>query len=295
MKVSKRRFEPWTYAYRLFGERAQKLLPHFGELRTQMRGGGIHIPAPAYISYMMLLSVIAFAAPALSLPFLLPIVFRIPLLSIGNFMLSLLIAAACSTITFTIMYSYPKIKYNHRNNPIERSLPYVSSFLTLLSSSNVPPKRILNSMATIPTLSEVRQDFNDIIRDVEIFGQDLLTSISENLKFIPNKRMQEMLSGYILTIRTGGNPTDYLQITTDNIMKERLLRLNSSLESLSALAEIYIMILVAMPLLFVTLFATLGMLGGVSTINPAFMLNLLVYILIPLMAAVLMVLVDSSE
>ena len=64
------------------------------------------------------------------------------------------------------------------------------------------------------------------------------------------------------------------------------------LESLSALAEIYIMVLVAMPLLFVVMFATLGMLGG-GAMNPTIMLYLLAYVGIPIMATILIVVMST--
>jgi len=165
--------------------------------------------------------------------------------------------------------------------------------MALLSSSNVPPKRIFGSMATIDTLREVQQEFGNIVRDVEVFGQDLLTSILENVKYVPSKRLQEVLTGYVSTIRTGGNPTEYLRICTENIMKEKMVKLDLMLESLSALAEIYVMVLVAMPLLFVAMFATLGMLGGGGAMNPAMMLYLLAYLGIPIMASILIVVLST--
>ena len=196
-------------------------------------------------------------------------------------------------MTIMVIYVYPGIKSSNRRIPIEINLPYISSFLTLLSSSNVPPRKIFRSIAKIDTLREVRQEFSNIIRDVEIFGQDLLTSILENVKYAPSKKLREILSGYVATVRTGGNPTEYLRISTENIMKERMVKLDLMLESLSAMAEIYIMVLVAMPLLFAVMFATLGMLGGAGTMNPAFMLYLLTYVGIPIMATVLIVVVST--
>ena len=66
------------------------------------------------------------------------------------------------------------------------------------------------------------------------------------------------------------------------------------LESLSAIAEIYVMILVAMPLLFVVLFATLGMIGG-AEMNAQLFLYLLTYAGIPIMGAIMMVLLSTME
>jgi len=287
------KFEPWTFAYKLLGKRIQKLLPHFQDLHNQLKKGGVRIAFPAYLSFMLLMSIISFIVPMIVLPFLLAVVLRTSFFSLGNFMLSLMLAALSSIMTIMVIYVYPGIKSSNRRIPIEINLPYISSFLTLLSSSNVPPRKIFRSIAKIDTLREVRQEFSNIIRDVEIFGQDLLTSILENVKYAPSKKLREILSGYVATVRTGGNPTEYLRISTENIMKERMVKLDLMLESLSAMAEIYIMVLVAMPLLFVVMFATLGMLGGAGTMNPALMLYLLTYVGIPIMATVLVVVIST--
>ena len=287
------KFEPWTFAYKLLGKRIQKLLPHFQDLHNQLKKGGVRIAFPAYLSFMLLMSIISFIGSMIVLPFLLAVVLRTSFFSLGNFMLSLMLAALSSIMTIMVIYVYPGIKSSNRRIPIEINLPYISSFLTLLSSSNVPPKKIFRSIAKIDTLREVRQEFSNIIRDVEIFGQDLLTSILENVKYAPSKKLREILSGYVATVRTGGNPTEYLRISTENLMKERMVKLDLMLESLSAMAEIYIMVLVAMPLLFVVMFATLGMLGGAGTMNPALMLYLLTYVGIPIMATILVVVIST--
>ena len=287
------KFEPWTFAYKLLGKRVQSLLPHFQDLHNQLKKGGVRIAFPAYLSFMLLMSIVSFIVPMIVLPLLLAVVLRTSLFSLGNFILSLMLATLSSIMTIMMIYVYPGIKSSNRRIPIEINLPYISSFLTLLSSSNVPPRTIFRSVAKIETLREVRQEFSNIIRDVEIFGQDLLTSILENVKYAPSKKLREILSGYVATVRTGGNPTEYLRISTENIMKERMVKLDLMLESLSAMAEIYIMVLVAMPLLFVVMFATLGMLGGAGTMNPALMLYLLTYVGIPIMATILVVVVST--
>jgi hypothetical protein len=70
------------------------------------------------------------------------------------------------------------------------------------------------------------------------------------------------------------------------------------LESLSAVAEIYIMVLVATPLLFTVLFATLGMIGGgggVGGLNMGTILYLLTYLGIPVMGVTMMIIMSTFE
>jgi hypothetical protein len=287
------KIEPWVYAYRLLGKRIKRLLPHFKDLHIELKRAGVNITFPAYLSFMMLAAIVAFIVPAVLLPLLLPTILGTNYFDLGNLALSLMLAALSAVFTLILIYVYPGIKSSNRRIPIETNLPYISSFLTLLSSSNVSPRTIFRSVTKIDTLREVRQDFSNIVRDVEIFGQDLLTSITENVKYIPSKKLKEILSGYVATVKTGGDTTEYLRISTDNIMKERIVKLDLMLESLSAMAEIYIMVLVAMPLLFVVLFATLGALGQGGTMNPAFLLYLLTYVGIPIIASILTVVVST--
>ncbi|MGQ9679972.1 MAG: type II secretion system F family protein [Candidatus Bathyarchaeia archaeon] len=194
-----------------------------------------------------------------------------------------------------IIYVYPKVKASARKTPIELNLTYILNFLTLLSSSNVSPRMIFRSMANIDALKSVRKEFRDIVRDVEIFGRDLLSSIIDNMDYTPSRNLKEVLTGYVATIRTGGDPAEYLRISTENAMKERMIKLDTMLESLSAIAEIYIMVLVAMPLLFVVMFTTLGMLGGGSSGTLALILYLLTYAFIPIAGAILIVVLSTFE
>ena len=291
------KFEPWATAYNLLSKKLEKIYPQFQELHIQLRKGGVLIAFKAYIAFMVLISIIAFAA-AITLSFiLLPLLTRIPILSVMNFAFSLVIAASAAMITLLVMYIYPGMKARNRNGPIDKNLPYITNFLTLLSSSNVPPSLIFESMAKIDTLKEVRLEFCNIIRDIEIFGNDLLTSIVVNAKLTPNVQLGEILQGYVATVRTGGNPTEYLKITTEAVTKDRLSKLDQMLESLSAMAEIYIMMLVAAPLLFIVLFVTLGMIGSgtIAGMSMALVLYLMTYLGIPILGAVMMVIMATFE
>jgi len=195
------------------------------------------------------------------------------------------------------MYIYPGLKASSRKAPIDKNLPYITNFLTLLSSSNVPPSIIFESMAKIDSLKEVRLEFSNIIRDIGLFGNDLMSSIVENAKLTPNESLGEILEGYVATVRTGGNPTEYLKITTEAVTKERMGKLDMMLESLAAMAEIYIMMLVAAPLLFIVLFVTLGMIGSSSIggMSMSLVLYLLTYLGIPILGAIMMVIMSTFE
>jgi len=218
--------EPWSFAYRHFGKRIDRLLPQFQDVHVQLKKSGMRVTFKAYISFMVLASIIAFVTTIVVTPIVLPLILGFGFLSVANILLSLMFAGLASLMTLIVLYLYPGIKASNRKIPIENNLPYISSFLTLLSSSNVPPSVVFHSVARIDTLSDVKQEFSNIVRDVEVFGKDLMNSILENAKYTPNEKLREMLTGYVATVRTGGNPTEYLRISTENITKERMSKLD---------------------------------------------------------------------
>jgi len=290
-------FEPWAIAYHLLNKKLSRVYPQFQELHIQLKKGGVLIAFKAYIAFMVLTSIIVFGVSIPISFIVLPLLFGFPFLSVINFSFTLVIAVSAALITLLVMYIYPGLKASSRKAPIDKNLPYITNFLTLLSSSNVPPSIIFESMAKIDSLKEVRLEFSNIIRDIGLFGNDLMSSIVENAKLTPNDQLGEILEGYVATVRTGGNPTEYLKITTETVTKERMGKLDMMLESLSAMAEIYIMMLVAAPLLFIVLFVTLGMIGSSSIggMSMSLVLYLLTYLGIPILGAIMMVIMSTFE
>jgi archaeal flagellar protein FlaJ len=290
-------FQPWAAAYDLLNKKIEKVYPHFQDLHIMLKKGGVLIAFKAYVAFMVLISIIAFAT-AIPISFILiPLLTGIPYLSVLNFSFSLVIAVSAAMIAMLVMYIFPRMKSDSRRRPIDQNLPYIINFLTLLSSSNVPPGTIFESMAKIETLKEVRLEFSNIIRDVSIFGNDLLSAIFENAKLTPNDQLRETLEGYVAAVRTGGNTTEYLKITTEAVTKYRMGKLEMMLESLAAMAEIYILMLVAAPLLFIVLFVTLGMIGSgtIAGMSMSIVLYLLTYLGIPILGAIMMVIMSTFE
>lgn len=291
------KFEPWVTAYSLLSKKITRVYPQFRELHIQLKKGGVLIAFKAYVAFMVLMSIIVFAVTLPVSLILVPLLLKMSFFSVFNFGFSFVTAVIAAMATFIIMFMYPGMKASNRKGPIDKNLPYIVNFLSLLSSSNVPPSIIFKSVAKIDTLQEVKMEFSNIVRDIEIFGKDLLTSISENATLSANDDLREILVGYVATVKTGGSPTEYLKVTSRKVTKERMGKLDVMLESLSAMAEIYIMVLVAAPLLFVVLLVTLGMIGGGSLAGMSMgtLLYLLTYVGVPIMGITMMVILSTFE
>ena len=56
------KFQPWTIAYNLLNKRLERIYPQFQEIHIQLKKGGILIAFKAYIAFMIMTSIIVFAA-----------------------------------------------------------------------------------------------------------------------------------------------------------------------------------------------------------------------------------------
>src|SRR5665647_1674949 len=104
------KFQPWATAYNLLNKKLERIYPQFQEIHIQLKKGGVLIAFKAYIAFMILTSIIVFAA-AIPISFILmPLLTGIPYLSVMNFSFTLVIATSAALITLMIMYLYPGMK-----------------------------------------------------------------------------------------------------------------------------------------------------------------------------------------
>ena len=104
------KFQPWTFAYNLLNKKLAKVYPQFNEIHIQLKKGGVLIAFKAYIAFMILTSIIVFAAAIPVSLILIPLLTGAPFLSGINFGFSIVIAAVAAFVTLMIMYVYPGMK-----------------------------------------------------------------------------------------------------------------------------------------------------------------------------------------
>jgi flagellar protein FlaJ len=132
------------------------------------------------------------------------------------------------------------------------------------------------------------------VRDVELFGVDIISALESTSKQTPSEKFKDMLEGFIATMHSGGNLTKYLSERSRQYMRLKKIALRRLGDTLEILAEFYVAILVAGPLMLVVMLAVMAMLGGGMSglLNPELLLNLLTYLGIPLGSVVFLILVD---
>lgn len=282
---------PWQLAFRYLGARVQARLPYFRDLGFSMQKAGIKIGLQSYVSMLFLLPGGSFFA-ALTITGVIAIAAGTPLVTALLFAFGL--ALLSGTGVFAILYGFPWLLATSRRRRMELELPYVSSHMTILAAAGIPPTRMFKLLEDSRTTPQVASEANEIIRDVEVLGDDIMTALEKERERSPSVIFAEVLEGLVATIRSGGNIKSYLMDTTRLMMDLKRLAAKQLIESLATFAEIYVTLMVVFPLLVIVMFSVMALLGGVlGGFSVTDLMALVTYLIIPLCGFAVMVMLDT--
>ena len=285
--------KPHSIAYQLIGEKTGRILPLFRDMDLNLQRSGVKISFKAYVSLTILATILISLATLTLIPCLLAFIFNIPfypavLFGVGGS----LFAVAISTIGF---YVYPIYRADKLKRELEDELPFTTGYMAILASAGVSPEKIFHSISNLSVPLTVSEEAKDVVRDINLFGLDIISALEKTSKRTPSERFREMLEGFISTIHSGGNLATYLREKSGQYMKIKKMNLRKFSDTLSILSEFYVSLLITGPLLLVIMLAVMAMLGGGSlgALSPDFLLSIITYLGIPLGSTVFLIILDT--
>jgi len=292
-KVPKSSTKPQVFAYRMLGDKIARVLPLFKDVDVNLQRSGLRISFRGYVSLAVLVTLLASVSTlvfvtSMALLLLHLSVFSSLLFGVG----ATLFAGALALIGF---YMYPLLRADSLKRNLEDGLPFTTGYLSILAGSGVPPAQMFRSLAQIDSSLAVSQEAKLIVRDMELFGVDIISALESASKRTPSEKFKEFLEGFIATSHSGGDLTKYLSERSHLYMRLKRMALRRLADTLGVLAEFYVVMLVAGPLILVVMLAVMAMLGGggiTGMFDPRLLLNLLTYLGIPLGSIVFIILLD---
>jgi flagellar protein FlaJ len=286
----------WSFqsiAYRLFGSKISRVLPLFQDLSLHLQRAGLKTGFRVYISLTVFSTLLIALAVLVSVPCLLIFMFNVPVFPAFLFGLGGgLFAVAFSVLGF---YIYPVYRADKFRRELEDELAFTAGYMSILASAGVPPEKIFHSLSNLPIPLAVSAEAKNVIRDVNLFGLDIISALEQASKRTPSERFREMLEGFISTIHSGSNLAAYLREKSKQHMKLKRISLRKFSDTLSMLSEFYVAILVTGPLLLIIMLAVMAMMGGggLGLLGPDLLLNILTYIGIPIGSIMFLIILDS--
>ena len=286
---------PESVAYQLVGSKTGRFLPLFKGLDLSLQRSGLKINFRAYVSLTIFTAGLISVGGLVCLPLLATTLFHVPLLPAVLFGIGgSLFALAFTAIAFFI---YPIYRADTVKRNLEDELPFTTGYMAILTSAGVSPEKVFYSLSNMPVPLAVSAESKDIVRNVSLFGSDIISALEETSKRTPSEKFREMIEGFISTIHSGGNMPAYLREKSRQYMKLKKLSLKKYSDTLSMLSEAYVALLLTGPLFLVIMLSVMAMLGGggLGLLSPDLMLNLLTYMAIPLGAIVFLIILDAAS
>jgi flagellar protein FlaJ len=278
------------FAYRVIGRKTPRFLPLFRDMDTNLQKAGMRISFKAYVSLAIFATMVASVCAAVLVPLLL--VLHLPLLPSLLFGLgtSLLVGA----LTIIVFYIYPIYRADILRRELEDGLSFTTGYMGILAGAGVTPEDIFRSLARADPSLAVSRESRTIMRDVGLFGSDILSALESASRCSPSERFKQLLQGFIATVHSGGSLEKYLANRSRQYMRLKRTALHRFSNTLAVLAEFYVSLLVAGPLILVIMLAVMAMLGGGGTAfsDPRMLLQLLTYLGIPVGSIVFLIILD---
>jgi archaeal flagellar protein FlaJ len=291
------------FTYGLLGRRIGKALSWFGGLKEVLSQAGMKIGYKAYVSSMVFAAMvgggISFFVWFLILNLGLGAAFGLTF-SITSVLLSIVLSIVLAVITgaaiLGFFYIMPYMKVGSRRQRLDNFLPFTASYMTVLASAGVTPERILRSTAEKDPKFMLSDEIANVIGRIDLLGYDVINAMNAETERSPSTNYQDLLRGFAGVIRTGGDMKKFFQGITDHLFQKRALSVQSFLDSLGIIAETYVLMLIAFPLMLVVMLSIMASIGGnLGGVDVFSFMYLLAFILIPICGVMFLFILDTMQ
>jgi archaeal flagellar protein FlaJ len=154
---------------------------------------------------------------------------------------------------------YPVLLARGRKTKIELDLPYAVSYMQALSTTMSPFEVVKRVYEEKSMFNEVSLEFGQIVRDVELFGDDLLTALRNLQKTTPSPTFRDFINDLGVVYESGGDVTAYLSSKTAFFHEQARRELDLLLKTIEIMAEVYVAAFVAGPIALIIMVVAQGM------------------------------------
>ncbi len=209
----------------------------------------------------------------------------VPLVDVGAGTTAALVLAAlvgggaCGVVTWVVGTYYPGYRVGRRKRRLNLVFPDAVVFMYALSESGMNYAEIVERLAAADdAYGEVAREFDVVRRDMELYGNDLYTSLRNVRSLTPSENIERFVDDLLSLLEAGGDMTRFLDDQSERYFQRASEDQEDLLNTLALLGEVFVVGFVAAPLLFVVILIVISLLG-----DPVlFQLSLFIYAVMPL-------------
>jgi flagellar protein FlaJ len=160
-----------------------------------------------------------------------------------------------------------------------------------MAASGVSPYDSWKKMRKLSFLSTFKKEADEVVRQVEVLGKDLLTVMYQRSEKTNSKLYRNFLGGFVSSVRSGGKTVDYMKSELKAIFELRHNALTRSVEKIATLVEAYTVMLIVVLctyILFIVFSSTntLELLANTSLTTSPIMSYLTAFLIMPILSLI---------
>lgn len=271
---------------RIFGGIYRKY-PAFRSLEVELKKSKLAMTRVQYLSLCSLYSIFFMIAES--------IVAVLAYILTGFYPALIFISALLVFVLWCLSLLYYPTSISHsRKKDIDAKLPMAIGYISSMASADIPIDRILSDLGKLDLYGEISKEANSITVMTDLFGMDILEAIKEASRFSPSRKFSEFLSGIGTTVNSGGNLRNYLIGKARQYNSELTIGIKRNVESIGVLAESFITVGVAFPLMLMIIVGVIAVLAPSPPLNLVLFLIFIVAFIIPVITAVFTIFIRST-
>ena len=231
----------------------------FKKLKPQLEAAGVQVLLKTYVAIILFTVFLAYIFSLIGIVVFLSF-FPTDFLSFITY--ALIVPPFIALVAFAVMYYYPGQKAVAVRKSIENDLPFALTHLAALASSGISPEFMFDLMAGFKEYKDIAQQSSLVARNIKTFGMSSVAAINSVAATTPSPNFKQVLTGITFTIEKGGNLVEYLKQLADKELFNYRLKRERYLKTLSTYADIYTALLIAAPLMMLSILGILGVIGG---------------------------------
>lgn len=176
-----------------------------------------------------------------------------------------------------------------RRRGIDLTLPYAVTFLYALTDGGADLLVAVRELAAAGDVyGESAKEFDRVIREMELFGNDFQTALRNTARVTPSEEFREFADDLLSVVSAGGEIDRFLEEEVDDYLETAEEKQAEYVETLALLSEGFVVGFVAAPLFLIVILTIVSFLGA-ETLE---LLTGIIYVLFPLGIALFVILVD---
>lgn len=276
--------------YRLLGKWSEKGdAKALHELQLTLMKADRPMRAGAYRAALWLAAILAGAVGAL---LAVPLAFLPEAPLFGRILLPIVFAVFFGGLTYTVAPILLRNAGIERGKEIDENLPHALNYMLALSNSGMAPRDVWASLARAKVFGALAVEAERIVRDLDVFGQDLLTALRHAQDRTPSKRFAEFLVGAVSAFQSGVELESYLRNKGEQYQRAAVAQQLTDIETMALMAEAFLVVVVAAPLFMIILLTVMSINQGRAVLFYGYAM---VLVFIPLLQLIIGTLVRSMN